>query len=488
MIVPGLHAAAAALFVSFQLALLALAIHRGVLLLRARRAPPLAPPAPPAGPLPRVTVQLPVFNERRVVERLIEAAGRLEYPRDRLEIQVLDDSTDDTRDRADAAVARLRARGVEARVLRRSGRHGFKAGALAAGLARARGEWVAVFDADFVPPPDFLARLVPHGADPRVGMIQARWGHLNRDHSALTRAQAVLLDAHFRIEHRARMGSGLFFNFNGTAGLWRKACIEDAGGWSHDTLTEDLDLSYRAQLRGWRFVYDDSVEAPAELPAGRDAFLTQQRRWAKGSIQTARKLLPRLWREPLPWRQKLEATAHLLGNAAYALLLALSLLLVPVLFQAPALPLPLLLPLEAVTLLAGMLPVTWFLAAGQRGTGRPLRDRARDVVAALALGAGLGLANGRAVIEGLGPQPGEWHRTPKAGSGPERLLGPAYAAARRSGGGEAALAVFFAAALAGALATGHWRSAPFLLMLSSGYAFVAGDSRPGRASAGRHGR
>jgi len=469
---------AAALFVLCQLALLALASHRAVQLWRVARGGPGARTTTPPTEWPRVTVQLPVFNERRVVERLIAAAGDLDYPRDRLEIQVLDDSTDDTRERVDRAVARLRERGLEVRVLRRGDRHGYKAGALAAGLAAARGEWIAVFDADFVPARDFLRRLVPHAADPAVGLVQARWGHLNRDHSLLTAAQAVMLDAHFRIEQRSRMAAGLFFSFNGTAGLWRRACIEDAGGWSHDTLTEDLDLSYRAQLRGWRFVYDDGVEAPAELPADIDAFLVQQRRWAKGSIQTARKILPLVWRAPLAARQRFEAAAHLLGNGAHALLLLLSLLLVPLLFASPAFDGRLALAVQAVTLACGLAPVTLFLVAGQRASGRGGLRVARDVGAALVLGAGLALANGRAVLEGLGPNPGAWERTPKTGN--PAAGGAHYAAATRSGRGEGMLALFFAAVLAGVLVAGRFQSAPFLALLVAGFGSVALAARRAR--------
>ncbi len=232
------------------------------------------------GDWPFVTIQLPVFNERHVIERLIDAACALDYPRDRLEVQVLDDSTDDTTRRARGRVAFHRARGSVVALLHRRRRTGFKAGALAAGLMRARGELVCVFDADFLPPRDFLRRTVALFDDPGVGVVQARWGHLNRDYSFLTEAQALFLDGHFAIEHVARAGSGRFFNFNGTAGLWRRRAIEDAGGWTHDTLTEDLDLSYRAQIRGWKFIYRGDVVAPAELPVDMEAFKAQQRRWA----------------------------------------------------------------------------------------------------------------------------------------------------------------------------------------------------------------
>jgi cellulose synthase/poly-beta-1,6-N-acetylglucosamine synthase-like glycosyltransferase len=421
---------------------------------------------------PRVTVQLPLFNERRVVERLIEAVAALDYPGDRLEIQVLDDSTDETLDWARAAAARHAARGIDIRVIHRDRRTGFKAGALAAGLRSARGELVAVFDADFVPPPEFLRRLVPHFSDPDVGMVQARWGHLNRDGSMLTAAQAVMLDSHFALEHEARMRSGLFFNFNGTAGVWRRACIESAGGWSHDTLTEDLDLSYRAQLEGWRFVFDGTVTAPAELPADIEAFKSQQRRWAKGSIQTARKVLPRLLASPLPPAVKVEAVIHLTNNLAYPLLLALGLLMLPVLLGTRGAPAPLVWAIQIAVVVLGVLPVTIFLALGQAGLGRRLRVT-RDVAAALVLGAGLAVNNARAVLEGLGHRPGDWERTPKSGTGPRPARGAAYRSGRGiKGRTEIGLAAYFAGLAAFACAAGHARAVPFLLLLSLGLGWV----------------
>ncbi|MFT4977331.1 MAG: cellulose synthase/poly-beta-1,6-N-acetylglucosamine synthase-like glycosyltransferase, partial [Myxococcota bacterium] len=247
-----------------------------------------APEADVLDRCPIVTVQLPVYNERNVVERLIDAACQLRWPGDRLEIQILDDSTDETTTIAEDAAARWREQGIDVAVIRRDDRVGYKAGALQHGMQLARGSLLAVFDADFIPPPDFLEETVPHMLhSPRVGMVQARWGHLNEQSSSLTRLSAVLLDGHFVLEHTARNRSGRFFNFNGTAGIWRRSCIEEAGGWQHDTLTEDLDLSYRAQLAGWRFVFLRDLIAPAELPADMPAFKVQQRRWAKGTIQTA---------------------------------------------------------------------------------------------------------------------------------------------------------------------------------------------------------
>src|ERR1044071_6449077 len=250
--------------------------------------------AGPLDSLPRVTIELPIYNEMYVADRLIDAVCRIEYPRWLLEIQVLDDSTDETRSVAEQAVRRNAAKGVDIKYLHRTDRTGYKAGALEAGMKAASGEFIAIFDADFIPTEDFLTRTVPFFVDPKVAMVQARWGHINQDYSLLTKIQSILLDAHFVLEHGARNRGGLFFNFNGTAGIWRRAAIADSGGWQHDTLTEDLDLSYRAQLRGWRFVFLPDLVAPAEVPVEMNAFKSQQHRWAKGSIQTCRKLLPRI--------------------------------------------------------------------------------------------------------------------------------------------------------------------------------------------------
>ena len=265
-------------------------------------------------------MQLPVFNERYVVERLIDAVCRLDYPKERLEIQVLDDSTDDTGEIVRRSKwMRLQEKGFWIERLHRQDRTGFKAGALAAGLLRAKGELIAIFDADFVPPADFLYKTLPWFQKPTIGMVQTRWGHLNESYSLLTWIQSIFLDGHFLIEHTARNRSGAFFNFNGTAGIWRRQAIETSGGWQHDTLTEDLDLSYRAQMKGWRFMYLPDVVCPAELPVDINAFKTQQNRWTMGASQTAKKMLPTIWRSPLPLKVKVEATFHLTACAGYLL-------------------------------------------------------------------------------------------------------------------------------------------------------------------------
>ena len=283
-----------------------------------RKNPPIVAPANPAY-FPAVTIQLPLYNERFVAARLIEFAARIEWPKDKLEIQVLDDSTDDTRGIVDETVSRLAIDGVNIRVFRRGHRKGYKAGALQEGMAHATGEFIAIFDADFLPQPDFLVKAVPCFSDQRVGMVQARWTFLNAEASWLTDIQSLLRSPHFGIEHRVRCGRNLFFNFNGTAGIWRRSAIESAGGWKADTVTEDLDLSYRAQLRGWKFIYRDDITVPSELPITLAAFRSQQQRWAKGSIQTARKILPRLLASPLPFPVKAEAVAHLLANLGWLL-------------------------------------------------------------------------------------------------------------------------------------------------------------------------
>ena len=279
---------------------------------------------------PTVLVQLPVFNERFVVERLIDAIAALDWPRDRLVIQVLDDSTDDTVEIAQAAVAAWRARGLRISHETRIDRKGFKAGALAEGLRRNNAPFVAIFDADFIPPADFLRRVMGTLVqDDGVGMVQARWTHINREQSLLCRAQAILLDGHFIMEHGARFRSGRFFNFNGTAGIWRRSAIKDAGGWTADTLTEDLDLSYRAQLKGWHLEYVPHVTVPAEIPETYSAFKSQQFRWAKGSIQTAIKLLPRIFASDRPYFTKFQSVFHLCAYAMHALMLAVALLALP---------------------------------------------------------------------------------------------------------------------------------------------------------------
>jgi hypothetical protein len=468
------------LYAIAQAGLVLHAAHRGPMLVPRFDVPPPCEPWWAEGEAPRVLVQLPVRDEPAVVERLVAAAAALDWPRDRLEIQLLDDSGEAASALGAAAIARARAHGVHATHLRRGVAQGYKAGALAAGLARSRAEFVAVFDADFVPPPDFVRRLLPHFAPSDVGMVQARWGHLNRDASLLTRAQAVLLDAHQLLEHAWRQRTGRFFNFNGTAGVWRRACIDTAGGWQHDTLTEDLDLSYRAQLAGWRFVFDPTVVVPGELPGTMDALRSQQRRWARGALQTARKLAPAILRSRLPKRVKLEAILHLTANVNYPLLLLLALLLAPALACTAMPSAPGSRALSLLLVAVSALPVVAFLAEGLRRAGRRLPGAALDLVAALVLAGGLSWHLTRAVAEGLWGPTGTFVRTPKSGATGSSRREPREAWRGDSAGAiEMALAAGFTTAAAWTAASGHAGAVPFLGSLALGLAWVGlGALRP----------
>lgn len=371
---------------------------------------------------PSVLVQLPMYNEAFVAERAIRAAAHLRYVPGRLRIQVLDDSTDETINVVNRVVAELSAEGRPVEVERRSDRVGFKAGALAHGLAVTDSDLVAIFDADFVPEPDFLERIVPIlDADPGLGLVQARWAHLNRDASMLTRAQGIFLDGHFAVEHAGRDRAGLLFNFNGTAGVWRRAAIEQAGGWRADTITEDLDLSYRAQLAGWRFRYEHDVVAPAELPESWTAFRSQQARWVRGSVETARLLLPTvLQTRGLGFGRRMEALIHLTNNFAYLLMAALAVLLPPAVVMRDQLGwrVPggqaLLSYLDVTMLVAGTFAMVVFytVAAWRCRAGW----RIVDLAYALCLGCGMSLGNAVEVIRGLRSERSEFIRTPKQGS------------------------------------------------------------------------
>lgn len=363
--------------------------------------------------LPFVTVQLPIYNERYVVERIIDAACGLDYPSDRLEIQVLDDSTDDTTERARRRVKFWRQRGVDISLIHRVDRHGYKAGALQEGLRQGRGEFVAVFDADFIPESDFLRRTVHHFSDARIGMVQARWDYVNRDFSLLTRAQAVLLDGHFVLEHTARHRSGRFFNFNGTAGIWRVAAIEDAGGWEHQTLTEDLDLSYRAQLAGWKFRFLRDLTVPSEIPVTMNAFKSQQHRWAKGALQTARKVLPRVLRSDFSWKIKLEAFYHLTGNIAYVLMVMLALLMPMATMVRIQQGWYEVLLLDLPIFFGATYSICHFYWVSQRETGQSRLETLRLLPTVLGLGIGLCVNNARGVVEALFRYETPFVRTPK---------------------------------------------------------------------------
>lgn len=430
--------------------------------------------------LPLVTVQLPVFNEFYVVRRLIESVGRLDYPADRLQIQVLDDSTDETTDIAAAEVEKLRARGLDATLIHRVDREGFKAGALAEGLREARGEFIFILDADFVPPADVIRKCVHHFTDARIGMVQTRWGHMNRNHSLLTRVQAMFLDGHLLLEQTARNRSGRFFNFNGTAGMWRRSCIEDAGGWHHDTLTEDLDLSYRAQLKGWKFRFLPEVIVPAELPVDMNGFKSQQHRWTKGSIQTCLKLLPAVWREPgVPLLVKLEATAHLTSNFGYLLLVLLCILILPQSFAGHAGWVQTLL-VDIPIFLATTVSIATFYIVAQRHLNP--RDWLRDLLLLpmlLALAIGMSVNNARGVLEALLGRNSEFTRTPKYGhdGGARRQRTVRYLPIRSMlPAVEVLFAIYFAYCTWNAVMEGAWTSVPFLLLFLVGFVYVSAKS------------
>src|SRR6516225_8763782 len=364
--------------------------------------------------LPPVTIQLPLYNERYVVERLIEETVKVEYPKELLQIQVLDDSSDDTAPFAEALVERYRALGYPIDYIHRTNRHGFKAGALQEGLKSATGELVAVFDADFIPPTDFLMRTIHHFTDPKVGVVQTRWSYLNRDYNFLTEVEAMLLDGHFILEHGARSRAGYFFNFNGTAGILRKAMIDDAGGWQHDTLTEDSDLSYRAQLKGWRFVYLPSVECLSELPVEMHGFQVQQSRWAKGLTQVAKKLLWTILRSEQPFRVKAEAFFHLTPNISYPLMIAVSVLMLPVMIVRFYQGWLQMLLIDVPLIAASFWSISAFYMVAHRALFPKNWKRGFLFLPALmAAGVALTIVNSRAVIEALIGYKTEFVRTAK---------------------------------------------------------------------------
>jgi cellulose synthase/poly-beta-1,6-N-acetylglucosamine synthase-like glycosyltransferase len=423
--------------------------------------------------LPRITVQLPIFNEQFVVDRLVDAVCRLDYPREKLDIQLLDDSTDETVDVARAVVERYAALGHNVSYHHRTNRKGYKAGALQAGMKSTKAEFIAIFDADFVPPEDFLLKSVHYLSDPCVGMVQTRWTHINRHYSFLTEVEAILLDGHFILEHGARSRSGVFFNFNGTAGMWRRRAIEEAGGWQHDTLTEDTDLSYRAQLKGWRFVYLQDVECPAELPIEMTAFKTQQARWAKGLIQTSKKILPRVLMSNVPFRVKLEAWYHLTANISYPLMIVLSTLLLPAMiirfyqgwFQMLYIDLPL--------FLASTFSISSFYLVSQKELFPKAWPRTFLFLPFLmALGIGLTVTNSCAVLEALFGKQSPFARTPKYRVEGKAARAKAAKYRRRLGWVpwvELLIGTYFMAAVIYATTNENYITVPFLLLFVLGF-------------------
>jgi len=423
--------------------------------------------------LPMVTIQLPMFNEQFVVERLIETICAIEYPTDRLEIQVLDDSTDETVQVASDIVARYAALGHPIIYIHRSNRYGYKAGALDAGLKTAKGEFIAIFDADFVPPSDWLMKVIHHFSEPEIGMVQTRWTHLNRNYSVLTQIEAILLDGHFVLEHGARTRTGDFFNFNGTAGMWRRQAITDASGWQHDTLTEDTDLSYRSQMAGWKFKYLPDVECPAELPIEMTAFKTQQARWAKGLIQTSIKVLPMIFRSDVPRRIKTEAVYHLTANLSYPLMIVMSVLLIPAMicrfyqgwFQMLLIDVPL--------FAASTLSIAVFYLASQRELfPKTWKKTFIYLPFLMALGIGLTWTNSKAVMEALFGIKSGFVRTPKfsvANKGDKSKAAKYRKRLVLAPWIELAFGTYFFIAILYTFTNHNYFTAPFLILFVVGY-------------------
>jgi cellulose synthase/poly-beta-1,6-N-acetylglucosamine synthase-like glycosyltransferase len=360
----------------------------------------------------KVTIQLPLYNEQYVTERLINAVCKIEYPKDLLEIQVLDDSTDNTVDIVKKLVDEKVKENFDIKHIRRVDRKGYKAGALKEGLQIAKGELIAIFDADFVPRPDFLKNTLKYFINPKIGMVQTRWEHLNEDYSILTRIQALALNGHFVMEQPIRNRAGFFINFNGTGGVWRKECIEDAGNWHDDTITEDLDLSYRAQLNGWKFIYLRDITTPAELPAEINALKAQQFRWTKGAIETAKKLLPKVWKSKIPFRVKLQSTFHLTNNFVFPFILIAGILNVPLVFIKNSGPYGIFFNFMSVFVIAFISSFLFYLYA-QKDVYTDWRKKIALFPIFMAGSMGLAVNNSRAVFEGLLDRKSEFVRTPK---------------------------------------------------------------------------
>jgi cellulose synthase/poly-beta-1,6-N-acetylglucosamine synthase-like glycosyltransferase len=430
---------------------------------------------------PPVTVQLPICNEELVVERLIDAAAHLDYPRDKLQIQVLDDSTDETTAVALSCISRYQAQGLDIELIRRPDRSGFKAGALAHGLRLAKGDFIAIFDADFVPPPDFLQATIPYFQDrPGLGLIQTRWGHLNADYSPLTRAQALALDGLFVVEQTARYHAGLFMNFNGTAGVLRKSCIEEAGGWQGDTVSEDLDLSYRVQLLGWQCLYLPQVVALAEIPPQVAALKRQQFRWAKGSIQVLCKLGGRVIREPAPLFKRFQALLHMSSSLAHPLMLILLLSTLPMMLGHSQIHLPL-----AYLSLASLGPPL-LSSISQQALYPDWRRRLVYLPTLAFLGTGLVLSNTQAVLEALFGRNNVFQRTPKfdiRSPGDDWMSSRYVLPASSITVGELLLSLYALLTAGLALVQGNTYAVAFLLLYASGSIYIAGldlwQTRPG---------
>src|SRR5712691_4492973 len=423
-----------------------------------------------------ITVKLQLFKAMYVVQRLVKAITEIDYPREKLQIQVLDDSTDETVKLAEETVEKYRGLGFDIEYVHRLDRTGFKAGALENGMKTAKGELLAIFDADFVPKPDFLRKLVDYFTDPLVGCAQMRWAHINGSYNLLTRLQTIMLDGHFVVEQTTRNRTGSFFNFNGTAGVWRRKAIDMSGGWQHDTLTEDTDLSFRAQLMGWKFVYLLDEEAPAEIPVEINAFKAQQRRWAKGVMQVGIKLYPRIWNSPLPARLRLEMFFRLTGNISYPLMIVASFLQFPLLLVRYNQPLYHLMVLDLPLLFFSTVSVVLFYGTAVWYLDEKRAPRMLHLPLVMALGIGLAFSNARAVLEALLGVKSEFVRTPKyrvEGTSDETWKGKKY---RRKHGWlpllELSFAVYFVLAIAYAIRMHMWGPIAFLLLFCFGYGYM----------------
>lgn len=432
--------------------------------------------------LPKITVQLPIFNERLVVSRLVHAVEALEYPRELLEIQILDDSTDETREICQNEAAQMKAKGFDVTLIHRTDRTGYKAGALENGMKSATGDYIFILDADFVPGPRILHELIHYFTDEKIGMVQTRWGHLNRDYSILTKAQALFLDGHLVVEQVARSRTGRFFNFNGTAGMWRKSTINDAGGWEHDTLTEDLDLSYRAQMKGWKFIYLKDVISPAELPVDINGFKSQQFRWTKGSIQSCRKILKKVWATDISLPMKIEASVHLGANYGYLFLFMMMFLIFPGAgaefkmggYRGWFFDLPI------FVLNTGSI-VAFYLSSQIAAYPKTGWKNIIYLPVLLGLCIGLSVNNGKGVLEAMLGKESAFVRTPKYGIEKKgQFFKPAAARSTRKGvlTLEIMLGLYFTGVVIFAILNNYWNSLPFLLMFMLGFWYVIAGSFP----------